>query len=58
MENIKYVRNTPEMEKAYQKLVVAHGEPLEQWYDALCGCYMVQYSWSLIGIEKDGYTHS
>ena len=49
---------TPEQIKAREELIRRNGKPLREYENKLLGCYFMEYPYILIGIEKDGYTHS
>jgi hypothetical protein len=55
----KFVFANPTQKLVYKRLVERHGEPLNI-YKGFGGdsVVMVEFPWSTIGIEEDGYAHS
>jgi len=55
----KFVFANPTQQLVFKRLVERHGEPLNI-YKGFGGdnVVMVEYPWSTIGIEEDGYAHS
>ena len=56
---IEEVGANPIQQLVYKRLVERHGEPLNL-YKGFGGdnVVMVEFPWSTIGIEEDGYVHS
>jgi len=40
------------------ELIKRHGQPIREYENNLLSCYFMEYSFSLIGIEQDGYSHT
>jgi hypothetical protein len=59
MNTIEEVGANPTQKLVYKRLVERHGEPLNL-YKGFGGdnVVMVEFPWSTIGIEEDGYAHS
>jgi len=56
---IEEVGANPTQKLVYKRLVERHGEPLNL-YKGFGGdnVVMVEFPWSTIGIEEDGYAHT